>query len=129
MYVVTVEKSLALVRVACDGFLSVPEVLATGREMRAQIDRLRPFTNGVKAIVICSPMAQRADVVLASQGDKWTMPHPHDRLAIIVTSALMKLQVNRSYTAEREGIFYTEEEGRAWLGATPASDLPIAMRA
>ena len=67
---------------------------------------------------------QRAGPV--GQGDKWPLPHPNDRLAILVASALVKMQVARSCTADRERTFYTEERARVWL--TGGADRIDALR-
>lgn len=38
-----------------------------------------------------------------------------DRIAIIVSTTLMKMQTKRLLGAAPHGVFLTEEEGRAWL--------------
>jgi hypothetical protein len=114
MFSVDFDDETGIIECRCEGYLTVADVLAYDKEMRAVVDRARRSCGSARLLVHANSHVQTAEVMDAVTREGWT-PGPGDRSAFIVTSTLAKLQAARLFDPAHTRPFVTEGEARDWL--------------
>jgi hypothetical protein len=112
-----IEEDTNLLRSKVEGFLSLADVKQyerqldhVSREVRNKAGRVRFLIDSTAASV------QSPDVAAALRQVPSVLLLPEDRLAVVVgDSALKKMQTERMMRDDREQMFSSEQEARAWL--------------
>ena len=116
MFSVEYDDKAGIICCSGGGFLKVEEIEQYGRAMQGEIRRsMREFGNvGLLSLSTESAKVQTTELMEAAR-DNWRRLGPDNRMALVVSSALMRMQAARIYNSEQEKVFATEAEGRAWL--------------
>jgi hypothetical protein len=116
MFSVEYDSRLGIVRTTTGGFLNVDDVRQHTEAAQDAVARSRREYGDVKALVIkLDAIVQPAEVMAASNEAKPRMDGPYDKMALVCSSALAKLQAGRNFRPGKEQIFETEAEAIAWL--------------
>lgn len=110
-----------LVRVRSEGFLTTADVQRYGMELRDAIQRARYRTGCGKVLVATSDVVQSADVMEAFVKLQPLIDPNSDRLAVMVSSSLSKMQVRRSLVSANQQAFLSESAAMTWLFAGAAA--------
>ena len=97
------------------GFWSVEAIQQSGDAILGVMQRCRrEFGNIAMLVVTDAPLVQTAEVLEATKRrmQAWG---PNDRMAIVMSSALVNLQANRFLASDKCRIFASENEAVAWL--------------
>lgn len=116
MFKVDLDDEARLVRCVCDGFFSVAELRDHATRLREAVAQSRRKFGRARVLVL-SPNAvvQTPEVVEATQREAWRATEPGDRMAIVLTSSLTKLQAARTFSSAQERMFSSEAEAVVWL--------------
>ena len=91
-----------IVRCSCNGFLVVEDVRDYHAAVIRAISVARRDRGFVKLLVVSiDSRIQSAEVIQEASKLMWPMVHPSDRMAILVSSSLAKMQVTRLLTTEQ----------------------------
>jgi hypothetical protein len=83
---------------------------------QVEIDRCRRDFGCVKILsVSVDSKVQSAAVMDEASLAQWRRIDPRDRLAIVVSSHLLKMQIDRTFRSEGEKAFLSEADAVAWL--------------
>lgn len=117
MFTVAYDEAAGIVRCTTMGFYSVAEVLENARRVRDAVARCQREFGSVAMLILASEASvQSKEVMEASQKDQWRVG-PGDRMAIVLTSALARMQAARTFVSDQEKLFQTEAEAVDWLMA------------
>jgi len=114
-----------LVRVRSEGFLTIGDVQRYGMEFRDAIQRARHRTGCGKVLVESSEVVQSADVVEAFVKLQPLIDPDADRLAVMVSSSLRKMQVKRGLVSANQQAFLSESAAMTWLFAREAASISV----
>lgn len=116
MFAFEYDQAAGIVRCQSNRFLSVGDLQAYMQQVKATIDRARRERGYVHLLSIATESKVQSSEVM----DQVTrmlggFMGADDRIAIVVISALMRLQVARTLASERVRAFQTEADALAWL--------------
>lgn len=118
MFTVTYEEQNGLVRCTCSGFLTIEDVRAYHAESLKAIARARSAFGHVKMIVqSVDSQVQSPEVMKEVEATMWPMTDPHDRLAVIVSSSLSKMQFSRTIQSPQVQAFLSDSAALLWVMA------------
>lgn len=116
MITVSYDAENGIISLTAIGMLTTDDVNKAGGETvtfmnkaRAQFGRGLFLINGNEAPV------QPRDVIQATEKLGSFLTGASDKLAVVVSSNLAKMQAKRIFTSPHEGVFLSLEEARAWL--------------
>lgn len=119
MYEVVANLPEARVHARLSGFFSLDEVEAFGREEQDAARRVTLAWGWFDLLVdVSDGITQGQEVMGAFNGLLDQAEFKARRIALVVGSTLLRLQLRRVLASERIGIFAEVEEGEAWLAAT-----------
>ena len=109
--------------VQATGFHTMSEVQVFMRDCAAATAQSRADCGEVKILVDATDTVVQSDEVMGAfnEADSWA-PEPNDRMALLVTSSLAKMQASRSFKNEREKAFVSRDAAWLWLMATREGD-------
>ena len=117
MFTVDYEEAAGIVRYTSGGFLSLDEVRSYGLAVQDALARSRRRFGSVRMLVLSvDSVIQSAEVMEAVREDTAWMSDPDDRMAIVISSSLARMQAARTFGTDRQRAFATEAEARTWLG-------------
>ena len=108
--------STGILRVHVTGSWTLPEVERYGQEAGLQFAKARQQAGSLRLLVDLSHteiLSQAIVAPLAKAGMQYS--RPDDRVALVVKSALMKLQMKRMIGEAPTPIFVSDEEAASWL--------------
>lgn len=118
MFAFEYDQATGIVRCHSNRFLSVGDLEAHARQVKDTVDRAKRELGYVHLLVIATEAKVQSsavmDQVVRMQDGFMTA---RDRMAMVVTSALVRLQVARTIASDRVRTFQTEADALAWLGA------------
>ncbi len=122
MYSVTIEPAHRLLRIRVDGFWSMEVMTAYVAELRQQSDALRNAGGCERILVDMSdyPIQSRAVADGHAQIIARAKAMTNTRTALVMKSALSRLQAMRVADLAGDQLFEDEASARAWLLAQPA---------
>lgn len=129
MYLVEYDRARGIVRCTSSGFFTVEDVLAQRKATHIETERCRRDFGYVKILsASLDSQVQSAAVMEEAALGRWRRVDPRDRLALVVSSQLFKMQISRTFQSDAEKAFLSEAEALAWLMAdstvVPVSDKP-----
>jgi len=110
------EQPTGILRVDVAGSWTLPEVERYGLEAGLQFAKARPQAGLLRLLVNLSRTEVLSQAVidpLAKAGMQFS--RPDDRVALVVSSMLMKLQMKRMISDAPTPIFVSDEEAASWL--------------
>jgi hypothetical protein len=111
------------------GFMTVAEVNQSAAAVYESMQRCRKEFGGVSMLVLTrDTTVQSAEVMEATKNNMRRMG-PNDRVAIVVSSQLAKMQGERTLDTKKLRAFASEPEARAWLVAERSRLFGAAPRA
>lgn len=105
-----------ILRVIVKGSWTLPEVERYGREAGEQFARARSIAGRLRLLVDLQRteiLSQEIIAPLAKAGMQYS--RPDDRVALVVQSVLLKLQMKRMIGDAPTPIYLSDEEAAAWL--------------
>jgi hypothetical protein len=122
MFTVAYDEKTGLIECGCEGFLALAEIREYGvraadaaKRCRARFGFVRMFVHSFDSTI------QTAEVMEEANKTNWEMSDPRDRMAILVSTALARLQALRYYRSPQVGIFLSREEAIDWLNGEAAT--------
>lgn len=98
------------------GLLTPNDVRRYGLELTAALAEARRTTGRVRHLVLAQDaVVQPLEVMEAFMAIDTHMHEEEDRMAVVVTSVLAKIQAERNLIRPRERAFLEESDARAWL--------------
>jgi hypothetical protein len=118
LYNLCYERETGIIRTSVQGFWSVVDTDDYFERLAAYIDAGRRRTGSVRVLVDrrSSPV-QSSEVGLRMQKANEDLYRPGDRLAIVVGSSLLKIQLGRLFRHEGSKAFSSYDEAVSWLKA------------
>lgn len=121
------DSEAGLIRCMSEGFLTIADVEQFAAKSQHVVALSRRQYGYIRVLFRKTDTAvQSTEVVEALARQRWPMADPRDRVALIVTSPLAKLQAARTFRSEHDRAFTSEAEALAWL--TLDHPTPAAMR-
>jgi len=115
MFSVHYDDTSGIIRCTSGGFLTVAEVHEYASAVHESMGRSwREFGRVAMLVISNDATVQSAEVMDATNANLRRFG-PADRLAIVVSSQLVKMQAGRTLDGERFRTFASEEEALAWL--------------
>lgn len=118
MFTFEFEPASGILCVRVAGMWTMPEVERYGREVGARFAAARAQAGALRLLIELSRteiLSQNLLAPLAEAGMRYSQPD--DRVAMVVTSSLMKLQMKRMVGDTPVSIFVSEGAARTWLTA------------
>ncbi len=106
-----------LITVRSEGFLDAMQVREYGRELRAITHAARRKCGRALTLVFASEVVQSDEVMAEFAALREDFDFERDRMAVIVSTSLSKLQIKRSFVSEMQQAFVSERAARMWLFA------------
>ena len=117
MFIVEYDPVAGIVRCTTGGFFSITDAQEQMKQLRGALDRCHREFRCVGMLVFgVNATVQSPEVVANAKANAWYYSS-RDRMAIVVPSALARMQGARFYTSPQEKIFAAEDEAMAWLTA------------
>ena len=105
-----------LVRTLCAGFLTIEDVRRWGAGLSVAHAEARRADKPVLHLVIALDSPVQSGEVIAEFAKIDIHPAgPRDRMAVVVSSSLARMQAARNFADSREQAFLAEAEAIAWL--------------
>jgi hypothetical protein len=115
MFSVDYDGKNGIIRCTAGGFKSVADLEEHSKAVNEAMQRsYRDFGRVAMLVKDTGGIVQSAEVLEAAKVDM-QRHRPEDRVACVVTSPLVKLQAERSFSSDRYKIFTSEAEAQAWL--------------
>jgi len=116
MFKIVFDDAKGIVRTTVEGFWTLADVDSCATEMRPYLVAARRTAKRV--LVLCDARnfpVQSLQVAAAFRDMELNMGAMRDRLAMVVSSALLKMQGQRSFDASPTAYFCSMDEAEAWL--------------
>jgi hypothetical protein len=114
------DSTIGIITSQSSEFLTVEEVHRFFDDLRVAIDRSRQDWQGVRLFIDATKtLVASADVMREFLAGDHLLTGERDRMAVVVSGGLNKLQAARGMRSEREKTFLSTEEAMAWLMAVP----------
>lgn len=116
MFSFSFDAAVGILCVTVMGSWTLPEVERYAREAGLQFPRARQSAGQLRLLIDLSAadvLSQALMVPLAKAGMQYA--RADDRVALVVGSTLLKLQMKRMIGGAPAGIFLSEREARGWL--------------
>lgn len=126
MYRVDYDRAAGLLTLTMRGLLSVPQAVAFAEEVRQQITGAIACGDHLRILIdAADSMVQQSGTFAAMAQLAEQFPDP-PRSAVVVGSALHKLQAKRGIFSDNIRTFESMAEARAWLDTPAAAPAPAA---
>ncbi|HZV58406.1 MAG TPA: STAS/SEC14 domain-containing protein [Sphingobium sp.] len=125
MFNFTFDPAGGILRVRVVGSWTLPEVERYAREARERFIAARQRAGLLRLLVDLSETDILSQIVidpLAKAGMQYS--HPDDRVALVVSSTLLKLQMRRMMGDAPAAIFASADEAAAWLASNESVVVP-----
>lgn len=116
------EPATGILRIHVTGSWTLPEVERYAQEAGVQFAKARQHAGTLRLLIDLSRteiLSQAIIDPLAKAGMQYA--RPDDQVALVVSSALMKLQMKRMIGDAPTPIFISDEEAASWLTASGAN--------
>lgn len=117
MYSLTFDNAAGVLVVTFEGFTPDEELARYEQDLRAgiadarrRVGRLRLLIDAIRGQVLPAAAAERLKTIEAR-----LVRSPDDRVAVVLNSTLLKLQLKRIVSGDQTRIFQSDDEARAWL--------------
>lgn len=114
------EREQGIVLVRTIGFLTVAQVEEGLADTQASIIEMRRDRGRARILIIASEVVQ-VEAVVSRMAELRRRRLPGERVAMVVTSMLSKMQLSRAASADDEQVFTSESAARDWLSVGMSS--------
>lgn len=122
MFNVSHDDESGLITCMCQGFLTVADVYHYQIELKNAVPRSRARFGYVRILVLSLDSCIQSTEVMEAVGKaRCPMSDPRDRMAVVVSSSLAKMQAARVIASDQERTFLSKSEAMAWLMADQAT--------
>lgn len=129
MYTIDIDPSLDLIALELSGFMSVDEIARCMGDLGVAFRQYRMKPGYLMLVDTSGCSVQLQEVLGAFAAHAATFPKAR-RIAAVITSSLIRMQVRRVLTRSYMRLFETAAEARAWLlSADEDSDEGVAATA
>ena len=116
MFAFDYDRATGIIRCRSNRFLSVDDLQAYAQRVKDTIDGAKREQGYVHLLVIATESkVQSSEVMEQVSRMQGVFMGADDRMALVVTSALVRLQVARTLASDRVRTFQAESDALAWL--------------
>ncbi|MBV9842263.1 MAG: hypothetical protein JOY99_12185 [Sphingomonadaceae bacterium] len=117
MITIEFDELKCIVRVTSSGMISINEAKRFAQQINNIAEKARRACGRVRILVKADGTIQQSAVVDVFSGMDRPVKHPTDRMAVIVSSSLAKIQARRGFKSDLEQAFLSEGAALKWLSA------------